>query len=142
MIARSAFRRISSATRLLNNRNIIPVSSSLGNQIQSQKKSNNTPLELQNRGQLLSYFSTSSNLRCEAKTDVQKKIDDMINESSVVVFMKGVPAQPRCGFSNAVCQIMRMHDVPFVGHNILLDEEVRTGKIIFIKKLFFNVCIH
>ena len=128
MIARTALRRISSATSLLNNRNIIPVISSLGNQIQSQKKSNNTPLELQNRGQqLLSYFSTSSNLRCEAKTDVQKKIDDLINESSVVVFMKGVPAQPRCGFSNAVCQIMRMHDVPFVGHDILSDEEIRTG---------------
>jgi len=126
MIARSALRRFSSATRLLNNRNIIPVNSSLGNQIRSQKKSNNNAiLELQNRGQLLS-FSTTSKLRCEAKTDLQKKIDGLINESSVVVFMKGVPAQPQCGFSNAVCQIMRMHDVPFVGHNILLDEEVRT----------------
>ena len=141
MIARSALRRFSSATRLLNNRNVIPVNSSLGNQIRSQKKFNNVTLELQNRGQLLS-FSTSSKLRCEAKTDLQKKIDGLINESSVVVFMKGVPAQPQCGFSNAVCQIMRMHDVPFVGHNILLDEEVRTGKIIFMKKLFFNVCIH
>ena len=126
MIATSALRRISSATRLLKNRNIIPVNSSLGNQIWSQ----NTPTSLEllpNRGQLLS-FSTSSKLRCEAKTDLQKKIDGLINESSVVVFMKGVPAQPQCGFSNAVCQIMRMHDVPFVGHNILLDEEVRTGK--------------
>ena len=96
MIATSALRRISSATRLLNNRNIIPVNSSLGNQIWSQ----NTPTSLEllpNRGQLLS-FSTSSKLRCEAKSDVQKKIDAMINESSVVVFMKGVPAQPRCGF--------------------------------------------
>ena len=125
MIATSALRRISSATRLLNNRNIIPVNSSLGNQIWSQ----NTPTSLEllpNRGQLLS-FSTSSKLRCEAKSDVQKKIDAMINESSVVVFMKGVPAQPRCGFSNAVCQIMRMHDVPFVGHDILSEEEVRNG---------------
>ena len=129
MIARSALRRFSSATRLLNNRNIIPVNSSLGNQIRSQEKSNNNAiLELQNRGQLLS-FSTSSKLRCEAKTDLQKKIDGLINESSVVVFMKGVPAQPQCGFSNAVCQIMRMHDVPFESHDVLADEEVRQGKL-------------
>ena len=52
----------------------------------------------------------------------------MVNKSDVVVFMKGVPSAPRCGFSNAVCQIMRMHDVPFESHDVLSDEEVRQGK--------------
>ena len=52
----------------------------------------------------------------------------MVNQSDVVVFMKGVPSAPRCGFSNAVCQIMRMHDVPFESHDVLSDEEVRQGK--------------
>ena len=52
----------------------------------------------------------------------------MVNQSDVVVFMKGVPSAPRCGFSNAVCQIMRMHDVPFESHDVLSDKEVRQGK--------------
>ena len=57
----------------------------------------------------------------------------MVNQSDVVVFMKGVPSAPRCGFSNAVCQIMRMHDVPFESHDVLSDEEVRQGKNLFLK---------
>ena len=52
----------------------------------------------------------------------------MVKKSDVVVFMKGVPDAPRCGFSNAVCQVMRMHDVPFQSHNVLDDEELRQGK--------------
>ena len=60
----------------------------------------------------------------------------MVNQSDVVVFMKGVPSAPRCGFSNAVCQIMRMHDVPFESHDVLSDEEVRQGKC-FIPRVAF-----
>ena len=51
----------------------------------------------------------------------------MVSASPVVVFMKGVPSQPRCGFSNAVVQILRMHDVEFNAHDVLEDEEVRQG---------------
>lgn len=41
--------------------------------------------------------------------------------------MKGVPDQPMCGFSNAVVQILRMHEVDYDAHNILEDEELRSG---------------
>jgi Glutaredoxin-related protein len=51
--------------------------------------------------------------RTPYSTDVQKSIDEMVKKSKVVVFMKGVPEAPRCGFSNAVVQILRMHDVPY-----------------------------
>jgi len=63
---------------------------------------------------------------CAAPT-IAEKIQAMVDEEKVVVFMKGVPEAPQCGFSNAVCQIMRMHDVPFTGHNVLADEELRQG---------------
>lgn len=53
----------------------------------------------------------------------------MVQKSPVVVFMKGVPAEPRCGFSNAVCQIFRMHEVTFEGHDVLSDEQLRQGKM-------------
>lgn len=41
--------------------------------------------------------------------------------------MKGVPEAPRCGFSNAVCQIFRMHEVNITSYDVLEDEELRQG---------------
>merc|ERR1719150_983978 len=58
---------------------------------------------------------------------INERIDALVKESKVVIFMKGVPAAPQCGFSNAVVQIMRMHDVTFESHNVLADEELRQG---------------
>ena len=36
--------------------------------------------------------------------ELRSRLDSLVSASDVVVFMKGVPAQPRCGFSNAVVQ--------------------------------------
>ncbi|KAJ7390840.1 Glutaredoxin- protein 5, mitochondrial [Desmophyllum pertusum] len=56
------------------------------------------------------------------------KFDEVVNKDKVVVFMKGVPAQPMCGFSNAVVQILQMHGVEGYGsYNVLEDEELRQG---------------
>merc|ERR1712242_439916 len=55
------------------------------------------------------------------------KIGGLVKNSKVVVFMKGVPTAPQCGFSNAVVQILRMHDVSFESHNVLADEDIRQG---------------
>ena len=41
--------------------------------------------------------------------------------------MKGVPAEPRCGFSNAVVQVLRMHGVEYDSHDVLSDESLRQG---------------
>merc|ERR1712115_126130 len=62
-----------------------------------------------------------------AAPPIAERIQGMVDKDKVVVFMKGVPEAPQCGFSNAVCQIMRMHDVTFTGHNVLADEELRQG---------------
>lgn len=42
--------------------------------------------------------------------------------------MKGVPEEPRCGFSNAVVQILRMHGVTYDAHDVLEDENLRQGR--------------
>ena len=117
MIARAALRRISSSNKLLN-RSLTPISSQLINIIQV-----NTLKE----APLVNSFSTSNFLRCDSQNDIHKKIDQMVKDGTVVVFMKGVPSAPRCGFSNAVCQIFRMHDVVFEAHDVLQDEEIRQG---------------
>lgn len=56
-----------------------------------------------------------------------EKFDQMVKSNKVVVFMKGVPEQPMCGFSNAVVQILRMHGVQYDAHNVLEDESIRQG---------------
>lgn len=55
-------------------------------------------------------------------------LDKLVRTNKVVVFMKGNPQAPRCGFSNAVVQIMRMHGVQYDAHDVLQNEALRQGK--------------
>ena len=50
-----------------------------------------------------------------------------IEEHPVVLFMKGVPEQPRCGFSSLVVQVLDHLGVEFVGVDVLQDEDLRQG---------------
>ena len=50
-----------------------------------------------------------------------------ITENDVVLFMKGTPMAPMCGFSAAVVQILSHSGVKFKGVNVLADNEVRQG---------------
>ena len=61
-------------------------------------------------------------------SSINDRISSMVKQEEVVVFMKGVPDSPRCGFSNAVVQILKMHDVKFQAHDVLKDEEIRQGE--------------
>jgi len=54
-------------------------------------------------------------------------IGNLVKKNKVVVFMKGVPEEPKCGFSNAVVQIMRMHGVKYDAYDVLADETLRQG---------------
>ncbi|KAI4477335.1 hypothetical protein M0802_014740 [Mischocyttarus mexicanus] len=54
-------------------------------------------------------------------------IENLVKKNKVVVFMKGVPEEPRCGFSNAVVQILRMHSVTYDAHDVLQDDALREG---------------
>ena len=54
-------------------------------------------------------------------------IGKTVQEHPVVLFMKGVPDQPRCGFSSVVVQILDHIGVDFVGVDVLQDEGLRNG---------------
>ncbi|KAJ1965967.1 monothiol glutaredoxin grx5 [Dipsacomyces acuminosporus] len=55
-------------------------------------------------------------------------IDDAVKSNDLVVFMKGTPDEPMCGFSRAVVQILQIHGVEeLVGVDCLQDPEVREG---------------
>jgi monothiol glutaredoxin len=54
-------------------------------------------------------------------------ITKTVSDNPVVLFMKGVPEQPRCGFSAVVVQILDHLGVDFVGVDVLQDESLRDG---------------
>lgn len=56
-----------------------------------------------------------------------ERIKDVIASSDVVLFMKGVPAVPQCGFSAAVVQILSSLKVPFKSVDVLSDPQIREG---------------
>lgn len=60
--------------------------------------------------------------------DIQNRIKGLVKEDRIVVFMKGTPDAPKCGFSNAVVRIFEMHGVDkYSAHDVLEDEDVRQG---------------
>jgi monothiol glutaredoxin len=58
---------------------------------------------------------------------VFERIEGEINANPVVLFMKGTPVFPQCGFSARVVQILSHVGVPFKGVNVLEDGEIREG---------------
>jgi monothiol glutaredoxin len=58
---------------------------------------------------------------------VFQQIQHEIGSNDVVLFMKGTPAFPQCGFSAAVVQVLNHLDVTFKGIDILADPALRTG---------------
>lgn len=56
-------------------------------------------------------------------------LDALVKKDKVVVFLKGTPEQPQCGFSNAVVQILRLHGVSnYAAYNVLDDPQLRQGQ--------------
>ena len=60
-------------------------------------------------------------------SEVNKQLDEIIKNNKVVLFMKGTPDMPQCGFSMAVANVLKHLEVEFTGINVLDDEEVRNG---------------
>ena len=56
-----------------------------------------------------------------------KFIADTVKEHPVVLFMKGVPEQPQCGFSSTVVNILNQIDVDYVAVNVLQNDALRQG---------------
>lgn len=58
---------------------------------------------------------------------IQDWIKSEVDTNDVVLFMKGTPAFPQCGFSGQVVQILDYVGVPYKGINVLEDDELRQG---------------
>ena len=59
--------------------------------------------------------------------EIKEKIQNLINENDVCLFMKGTPDSPQCGFSMAVSNVLKHLNVKFKGVNVLEDQSIRQG---------------
>jgi Grx4 family monothiol glutaredoxin len=60
-------------------------------------------------------------------TRLQQRLEQLIRHAPVMVFMKGTPEQPRCGFSRQVVELLQSERISFGAFDILTDEAVRQG---------------
>ncbi|KAK9267972.1 hypothetical protein L1049_010409 [Liquidambar formosana] len=85
-------------------------------------------LEMQKSGELTRVLAEKGIVQKETIEDRLKKL---ITSSPVMLFMKGNPDAPRCGFSSKVVDALREEGVSFGSFDILTDEEVRQGLKVF-----------
>ena len=83
-------------------------------------------------------------------TDINSKIKDNNSKDPVVLYMKGNPTFPQCGFSSTVVQILKHIGVNFQSYDVLQDENLREGiksfsnwptiPQLYVKKEFIGGC--
>ena len=60
-------------------------------------------------------------------SDAKSRIDEIVKNNQVVLFMKGTPLFPQCGFSSRAVTILEHLDTPFESVDVLQDPEIRQG---------------
>ena len=60
-------------------------------------------------------------------SEINNQLDEIIKNNKVVLFMKGTPEMPQCGFSMAVSNVLKHLEVKFTAINVYEDEEIRNG---------------
>lgn len=71
--------------------------------------------------------SQESAEREDPQGGVMARIDEQVGGDEVVLYMKGSPQEPMCGFSARASGVLEAYGVSFESYNVLADEEVREG---------------
>ena len=58
---------------------------------------------------------------------LKQQFDNDIKTNKIVIFMKGTPEAPQCGFSMRSAEILKSYGVPVKSYNVLASEEIRQG---------------
>ena len=59
--------------------------------------------------------------------NVQEQIKNVVEENNIMLFMKGSPDFPQCGFSGRLVQILQACGVQFASADVLSDDQIRQG---------------
>lgn len=62
-----------------------------------------------------------------SKEELHKRLEELVHAAPCMLFMKGTPSAPQCGFSRQLVGILREHGVRYGFFNILADDDVRQG---------------
>ncbi|XP_031396420.1 monothiol glutaredoxin-S17 [Punica granatum] len=81
-------------------------------------------LDMQKSGELKEVLAEKG---IERKESLEDRLKNLIGSSPVMLFIKGTPDAPRCGFSSKVVNALKEDGIPFGSFDILTDEEVRQG---------------
>ncbi|CAO3695199.1 unnamed protein product [Rhizopus stolonifer] len=78
---------------------------------------------------VLNKFATAASVSSEAKPvkDLNSRLKALVNSAPVMIFIKGTPQQPRCGFSRQLVDLLAEQKAKYSSFNILADEDVRQG---------------
>jgi monothiol glutaredoxin len=63
----------------------------------------------------------------ESSDSVKARIQNLVDENPVLLFMKGSKLFPQCGFSNTACQILNSFGIEYQTVDVLADESIRSG---------------
>jgi Grx4 family monothiol glutaredoxin len=74
---------------------------------------------------LLETAATSSKLA--PKESLEDRLGKLVNRHTIMLFMKGLPSNPQCGFSRQIVEILDETGVSYDAFNIFEDDEVRQG---------------
>lgn len=72
-------------------------------------------------------YSASEQQNGESKEELMKRLSELVKAAPVMLFMKGTPSAPQCGFSRQTVSVLREKGVRYGFFNILADDEVRQG---------------
>ena len=71
--------------------------------------------------------SDPQKVHATGNAEVQAAIAQDVAENRVILYMKGTPGAPQCGFSNMACQILNFHGVEYASRDVLSSDELRNG---------------
>lgn len=80
-----------------------------------------------NPGELVKKIENYLSVVVTQKQNLNERLKQLINQESVMVFMKGNPKSAQCGFSKSLVKILNDENVKFGSFDILSDEDVRQG---------------
>jgi len=58
---------------------------------------------------------------------LNQRLEKLVKYAPIMLFMKGTPDAPQCGFSKQMCELLKSNKIPFSAFNILSDNDVRQG---------------
>uniref|UniRef100_K3W8G0 Glutaredoxin n=1 Tax=Globisporangium ultimum (strain ATCC 200006 / CBS 805.95 / DAOM BR144) TaxID=431595 RepID=K3W8G0_GLOUD len=82
--------------------------------------------EMKSEGSIVEELGLKKNVE-EAEAAFNESLRALVNSAPVLLFMKGTPQEPKCGFSKKTVKLLRDHQIAFSSFDILSDDQVRQG---------------